>query len=577
MAQPIIFLTLSPISWKSSKHRFFVKAYVSVLERGSLMGKSVDKALISRLGKTQILDLAKRALTSVVSYFFLFIFIAVVTPMRGEHPGVLWTAGVVIFMLSAVRLVLAARLPVIYDRAPERWRGVFIGMTLFSGLFWGVFGLLVGIFYPLEWPFFFVLVIICGLTAGATSSLAPHQGLSRDFSMGMLLPISIWALFQGTSLGVGVGVLSLFSMAMFIRMAKDNYLWYWEALASNEKIAGQGETMARIFEGVQSNAGELNQTAGTLAGSSGKMSTNAARMAERLTLVFGIAGQVTDNSKAMVDLMEQTAMNFSNIASATEEMAATILDIAGSADNTRQITEEAVRQSEAAMAHMKGLADSAGAINQITEAIGDISEQINLLALNATIEAARAGEAGKGFAVVASEIKDLAVQTSGSAAQISSQVKEIQEATRGTAGKMKRISGVVSKANASVEEIAKAVDEQSIATTEVSRNIQEASDGVARASEMIRENDEGLARVSGDISDLENRSAIVRSGAGDVDQMAETLKRLANEMIALVEADQADRDKVKTDPAPGTGTAVSDAGKGVSSGLHSSAAAFSTP
>ena len=541
------------------------------------MEKSVDKALIRRLGKTQILDLAKRASTSVVSYFFLFIFIAAVTPMREDHPMVLWAAGVVIFMLSAARLVLAAKLPVIYDNAPEKWRGVFIGMTLFSGLFWGVLGLLVATFYSLAWPFFFVQVIICGLTAGATSSLAPHLSLSRNFSLCMLLPISIWALVQGSSLGVGVGILSLFSMLMFIRMAKDNYLWYWEAMASNEKIAGQGRTMARVFEGVRGNAGELDQTAGTLAVSSKEMSTNAARMAERLTQVSGIAGQVTDNSHAMVALMDQTTMNFSNIASATEEMTATISDIAGSADNTRRVTEEAVRQSEAAMVHMTGLADSAGAINQITEAIGDISEQINLLALNATIEAARAGEAGRGFAVVASEIKDLAVQTSGSAAQISSQVKEIQEATRGTAQQMERISGVVSEANASVEGIAKAVDEQSAATTEVSRNIQEASNGVARAGEMIRENDDGLAQVAGDISDLETRAATVRSGAGDVAQMADTLKRLANEMTALVEADHESHktaDGQWKSPGQRRPGVVSDAGQGLNSGLRSNAAAF---
>ena len=539
------------------------------------MNKSVDVALVSRFRKTQLLDLAKRSLTSVVAHFILFIFIAAVTPMRTDHPLVLWSAGGAIFLVSALRLLMAAKLPKIYDRAPEKWQILFMAMNFISGILWGIFALAVAVFYPLEWPLFFTLVIICGLAAGATSSLGPHLGLSRNFTLGIILPVSLWSFYHGTSLGISLGVMCLFSAFMYIRMARDNYLWYWESVASNEKIAAQTQTMERIFKGVHGNAAELSRTAGTLAHSSGEMSSSASGMADRLTQVSGVAGQVTTNSHTMVGLMEQTAMNFSNIASATEEMTATIADIASSADNTRRITEEAVRQSEAAMTQMTGLAESAGAINQITEAIGDISEQINLLALNATIEAARAGEAGRGFAVVASEIKELAVQTSGSAGQISTQVKEIQEATQGTAREMESITGIVQEANASVEGIAKAVDEQSAATTEVSRNIQEASGGMDRASGMIRENDEGLDRVAQDITELESRSAAVRSGASDVDEMADALKRLARELSALVE----------TEPngAGGKGAysgAEADASgseKPVSSFPRSSEAGFSTP
>ncbi|WDP90100.1 MAG: hypothetical protein HUN04_10445 [Desulfobacter sp.] len=501
------------------------------------MGKSVDPALVSRFKKEQILDLAGRSLTSVVAHFVLYLFIAVMTPMKSDHFPVLAGFGAAIFFLSGLRLALARKIPLLYDRAPEKWGAVLIAMNVGSGLLWGGLSLVMALYYPLEWPCFVTLVICCGLAAGATSSLGPHQALSRAFTITVLLPITVWAFYMGSSLGMGIGALLVFSMFMYIRMAVDNYLWYWQSLADSEKISKHTRTMERVIEGVNANAEELNRTSKSLSDSSGEMTRNAGMMADGLGQAVEIAEQVKGNSHEMVALMTQASSNFSNIASASEEMTATISDISSSAETTREITANAVASTETAMARMAGLEESATAINQITESIGDISEQINLLALNATIEAARAGEAGKGFAVVATEIKELAVQTSGSAGEISSQVRAIQEATQKAAGVMEKVSSIVREADAKVEGIANAVEEQSAATTEVSRNIQEASQGFSEADRMTGENDEGMVRVSKEMADLGEQAAAVKTGAGEVDRNADALRRLAKEMVSLVDGD----------------------------------------
>ncbi|MFV7878553.1 methyl-accepting chemotaxis protein, partial [Enterococcus faecium] len=99
------------------------------------------------------------------------------------------------------------------------------------------------------------------------------------------------------------------------------------------------------------------------------------------------------------------------VASASEQLAASIQEIATQVSSASRIAQGAVDQAQTTDRIVQGLAQSAEKIGAVVNLINNIASQTNLLALNATIEAARAGEAGKGFAVVASEVKSLANQT----------------------------------------------------------------------------------------------------------------------------------------------------------------------
>ncbi len=98
-----------------------------------------------------------------------------------------------------------------------------------------------------------------------------------------------------------------------------------------------------------------------------------------------------------------------------------------SSDKTRSMYESIKQKMEIAVEQSTAVAK----INELTDAIKQISSQTNLLALNANIEAARAGDAGRGFAVVATEIGVLASRTLRAVENINGIVGQVHEAVSG--------------------------------------------------------------------------------------------------------------------------------------------------
>lgn len=100
----------------------------------------------------------------------------------------------------------------------------------------------------------------------------------------------------------------------------------------------------------------------------------------------------------------------------------------GSTRNASERTQEMYASVQEKTKEAMEQAKAVSHINELTQAILDISSQTNLLALNASIEAARAGEAGRGFAVVAGEIGALADQTSDAVGDINGIIAEVNQA-----------------------------------------------------------------------------------------------------------------------------------------------------
>ena len=188
---------------------------------------------------------------------------------------------------------------------------------------------------------------------------------------------------------------------------------------------------------------------------------------------------------AAAALRRQASANVGTVASATEELTASISEIAKQVTRSAEIAGKAAEEARRTNTVVEGLASGTQKIGEVVTLIQNIASQTNLLALNATIEAARAGEHGKGFAVVASEVKALANQTAKATEEISAQVQNIQTATGEAVNAIQAIGGTIDEIDEISSQIAAAVEQQGAATREIAGNVQQAADGTRDVSDNI--------------------------------------------------------------------------------------------
>src|SRR5699024_8859305 len=103
------------------------------------------------------------------------------------------------------------------------------------------------------------------------------------------------------------------------------------------------------------------------------------------------------------------------------------LPICGRARVEQQVAniQKLAEEIDSSVAVINELASNSESIGQMLDVIKGVAEQTNLLALNAAIEAARAGEQGRGFAVVADEVRNLALRTQQSTAEIEHMIGQL--------------------------------------------------------------------------------------------------------------------------------------------------------
>ena len=299
---------------------------------------------------------------------------------------------------------------------------------------------------------------------------------------------------------------------------------------TNTMIANLREMIGQILKF----SGNLTQSSTSLAQISGTLDEDAKSLntkSKEATDATGVmASSMTDISSIANDSMERVH----NVAQATEEMTATISEIAEKTEMAREVTSKAVITVGQTTLKMTELSEAAKDISKVAEVIDNIADQTNLLSLNATIEAARAGDAGKGFAVVANEVKELAKQTNIATGDIRQKIEAIQQSSEMTIAEIKEISGIINDINSIVVVIAGAVEEQAVTTRQITEDINSVSGGIDVMTKTVHHAAETADTVSHDIEAVNTTSGNVRHGSQQIKGKAGELDQLAKELQTLV-------------------------------------------
>ena len=271
--------------------------------------------------------------------------------------------------------------------------------------------------------------------------------------------------------------------------------------------------------------------------------------------LVGIASDARAGIDASIHAARILEVNNTNLASRTEDQAASLQETAASmeeltvtvrqnADNANQASQLADASMQIAqrggevvnevVQTMQGIHDSSRRIGDIVTVIEGIAFQTNILALNAAVESARAGEAGRGFAVVAGEVRSLAQKSSQAAGEIKNLIDASVSRMAVGAEQAARAGDTMGEVVDSVKRVTDIISEISTASIEQASGLDQINEAMAKMDGVTQQNaalvqDLGntMSDLASEASDLADAIKALNTGSVDSNQSAPALAQLS--------------------------------------------------
>ncbi len=220
-------------------------------------------------------------------------------------------------------------------------------------------------------------------------------------------------------------------------------------------------------------------------------------------------------------------------------------EIIRSATETNSKIDDVIQTNSASldetMENMQAALESLNAvekINELADAIMDITSQTNLLSLNASIEAARAGESGRGFAVVAGEIGQLANQSRDTAMNIQSIV---DESNRSVVNVREQVSKLMDYIKSELLGSFGLFEDQS---KQYDAGISEIREAVASIGEAMDDLNRSVNEIAREISEINNASSTNNTGVSEIVDKNEETSNVTKDIEQLAASSRENADNL---------------------------------